>query len=175
MPSRIHWTRRCGPASSAPSTMKLYPHKSVFREKEEKLALAKAVEIVTAVEEAANTAKAQVYSRPDEVQMIHTKEHQRNHHHHYQKSPPPTKLSPCTTARWYRCGKNGHALKDCHLSHAVCNFCGKKGHNEAACITKQRSSKVNLITTPTINSSTDDVKEPSPSVAVAINNGKFFS
>ena len=146
-----------------------HPHKSVFHEKKEKLA----VEIATEVEEAANTAKAQVYSRSDEVQMIHTKKLQRNHHQHYQKSPPPTKLSPCTTARCYRCGKNGHAMKDCRLSNAVCNFCGKKGHTETACITKQRSAKVNLITTSTINSLTDDVKEPSPSVAVAINNCKF--
>ena len=64
-------------------------------------------------------------------------------------------------------------MKDCRLSNAVCNFCGKKGHIEAACITKQRSSKVNLITTSTINSLTDEVKEPSPSVAVTINNRKF--
>ena len=72
---------------------------SSVREKEEKLALAKAVEIATEVEEAANNTKAQVYSMPDEVRIIHTKNPQRNHHHHYQKSPPPTKLSPCTTAR----------------------------------------------------------------------------
>ena len=113
--------------------------KSVFREKEEKLTFAKAVEIKTEVEEAA---KAQVYSKPDEVQMIHTKKPQRNnHYHHHQKSPsPPTKPSASTTARCYRCGKNGHAMKDCRLSNAVCNFCGKKGHIEASCITKQRSS-----------------------------------
>ena len=149
--------------------------KSVFREKEEKLTFAKAVEIATEVEEAAKTAKAQAYSKPDEVQMIHTKKPQRNnHHHHHQKSPPPpTKPSASTTARCYRCGKNGHAMKDCRLSNAVCNFCGKKGHIEAACITEQRSSKVNLITTSTINSLTDEVKEPSPSVAVTINNRKF--
>ena len=141
--------------------------KSVFREK--------AVEIATEVEEAAKTAKAQVYSKPDEVQMIHTKKPQRNnYHHHHQKSPPPpTKSSASTTARCYCCGKNGHAMKDCRLSNTVCNFCGKKGHIEAACITKQRSSKVNLITTSTINSLTDEVKEPSPSVAVTINNRKF--
>ena len=41
--------------------------KSVFREKEEKLTFAKAVEIATEVEEAAKTAKAQVNSKPDEV------------------------------------------------------------------------------------------------------------
>ena len=147
--------------------------KSVFREKEEKLTFAKAVEIATEVEEAAKTAKAQVYSKPDDVQMIHTKKPQRNNH---QKSPsPPTKPSASTTARCYRCGKNGHAMKDCRLSNAVCNFCGKKGHIEAACITKQRSSKVNLITTSTINSLTDEVKEPSPSVAVTSNNRKFPS
>ena len=44
--------------------------KSVFREKEEKLTFATAVEIAT---EVAKTAKAQVYSKPDDVQMIHTK------------------------------------------------------------------------------------------------------
>ena len=79
-------------------------------------------------------------------------------------------------------------MKDWRLSKAVCNFCGKKGHIEAVCITKQRSSKVNLITTSAINYLTDYVKEPSPnsarlevrgtvefaiSVAVAINNHKF--
>ena len=69
--------------------------KSVFREKEEKLTFAKAVKIVTEVEEAAKTAKAQVYSKPDVVQMIHTKKAQRNnHHHHHQKSPPLTKPPP---------------------------------------------------------------------------------
>ena len=71
--------------------------KSVFREKEEKLTFAKAVEIATEVEEAAKTAKAQVYSKPDEVQMIHTKKPQRNNHHHHQKSPPSTKPSASTT------------------------------------------------------------------------------
>ena len=106
--------------------------------------------------------------------MIHTKKPQRNNNHHHQKSPPPpTTPSASITARCYRCGNNGHAMKDCRLSNAVCNFCGKKGHIEAACITKQRSSKVNLITTSTINSLTDEVKEPSPSVAVTINNLKF--
>ena len=149
--------------------------KSVFRENEEKLTFTKTVEITTKVEEAAKTAKAQVYSKPDEVQMTHTKKPQRNnHHHHHQKSPPPpTKSSASITARCYRCEKNGHAMKDCRLSNAVCNFCGKKRHIEAACITKQRSSKVNLITTSTINSLTDEVKEPSPSAAVTINNRKF--
>ena len=134
--------------------------KSVFREKEEKLTFAKTVEMAAEVEEAAKTAKAQVYSRSDDVQMIHTKKPQRNHDHH-QKSPPPTKPSANTTAPCYRCRRNGHAMKDCRLSNAVCNFCGKKGHIEETCITKQRSSKVNLISTSTINTLTDKVKEPS--------------
>ena len=145
--------------------------KSVFREKEEKLTLAKAVEIASEVEEAAKTAKAQVYSKPDDVQMIHTKKPQRNHHH--QKSPQPTKLSASTTARCYRCGKNGPVMKDCRLSNAVCNFCIKKGHIEAACIIKQRSSQINLITMSTLKFLTDEVKEQSSPVAVTNNNGKF--
>ena len=58
--------------------------KSVFREKEKKLTLVNVVVIATEVEEAA---KAQVYSKPDEVQMTYTKKPQQNRHHH-QKSPP---------------------------------------------------------------------------------------
>ena len=135
--------------------------KSVFLEKEEKLTYAKAVAITTEVEEAAKTAKAQIYPKSDEVQMIHMKKPQRNH----QKSPPSsTKPSPSTTARCYRCEKNGHAMKGCRLSNAVCNFYIKKGHIEAACITKQRSFKVSPITTPTISSVTGDVKESSPCI-----------
>ena len=41
--------------------------KSVFREPEEKLTFSKAVDIATEVEEAAKTAKAQVFSKPEEV------------------------------------------------------------------------------------------------------------
>ena len=71
--------------------------KSVFREKKEKLTFAKAVEIVTEVEEVAKIAKAQVYSMSDEVQMIHTKKPQqittttKSHHHlpSHQLAPLP--------------------------------------------------------------------------------------
>ena len=58
--------------------------KSVFREKEEKLTFANVVEIATEVEEAAKTAKAQVYSRPDDP---------------YEEAPakPPPPLSEVTT------------------------------------------------------------------------------
>ena len=49
--------------------------KSVFREPEEKLTFSKAVDIATEVEEAAKTAKAQlVYSKPEEVHKIQTRE-----------------------------------------------------------------------------------------------------
>ena len=47
--------------------------KSVFREPEEKLTFSKAVDIATEVEEAAKTAKVQVYSKPEEVHKIQTK------------------------------------------------------------------------------------------------------
>ena len=49
--------------------------KSVFREPEEKLTFSKAVDISTEVEEAAKTANAQVYSKPEEVHKIQTIEH----------------------------------------------------------------------------------------------------
>ena len=50
--------------------------KSVFRKPKEKLSFSKAVDIATEVEEAVKTAKAQVYSKPEEVHKIQTKKHQ---------------------------------------------------------------------------------------------------
>ena len=121
--------------------------KSVFREPEEKLTFSKAVDIATEVEEAAKTAKAQMYSKPEEVHKIQTKKQ----YHHHQKSAPSSKQPSSTQTQCYCCGKKGHAMKDCRLSNPVCKFCGRKGHIEAACITKQKSSKVSLVTIPTIN------------------------
>ena len=143
--------------------------KSVFREPEEKLTFSKAVDIATEVEEAAKTAKAQVYSKPEEVHKIQTKKQ----YHHHQKSTPSSKQPSSTQTQCYCCGKKGHAMKECRLSNPVCKFCGKKGHIEAACITKQKSSKVSLVTKPTINKLDDTSTDSSPSVPVTINNRKF--
>ena len=143
--------------------------KYVFREPEEKLTFSKAVDITTEVEEAAKTAKAQVYSKLEEVHKIQTKKQ----YHHHQKSTQSSKQASSTQTQCYCCGKKGHAMKDCRLSNPVCKFCGRKGHIEAACITKQKSSKVSLVTKPTINKLDDTTTDSSPSVPVTINNRKF--
>ena len=116
------------------------------------------------------TAKAQVYSKPEEVRKIQTKKQ----YHHHQKSSPSSKQPSSTQTQCYCCGKKGHAMKDCRLSNPVCKFCGRKGHIEAACMTKQKSSKVSLVTIPTINK-LDDTTTSSPFVQVTINNRKFTS
>ena len=108
--------------------------KSVFREPEEKLTCSKAVNIATEVEEGAKTAKAQVYSKPEEVYKIQTKKQ----YHHHLKSTPSSKQASSTQTQYYCCGKKGHAMKDCRLSNPVCKFCGRKGHIESSCITKQK-------------------------------------
>ena len=136
--------------------------KSVFREPEKKLTFSKAVDIATEVEKTAKTAKAQVHK-------IQTKEQ----YHHHQKSSPSSKQPSNTQTHGYCCRKKGHAMKDCRLSNLVCKFCGRKGHIEAACITKQKSSKVSLVTKPTINKLDDTTADSSPSVPVTINNRKF--
>ena len=105
--------------------------KSVFREPEEKLTFSKAVDIATEVEEAAKTAKVQVYSKPEEVHKIQTKQQ----YHHHQKSAPSSKQPTSTQTQCYCCGMKGHAIEDCRLSNPVCKFCGRKGHIKAACIT----------------------------------------
>ena len=63
-------------------------------------------------------------------------------------------------------------MKDCRLLNPVCKFCGRKGHIEGACITKQKSYKVSLVTKPTINK-LDDTTTSLPSVPATINNRKF--
>ena len=143
--------------------------KSVFCEPEEKLTFSKAVDIAPDVEEAAKTAKAQVYSKPEEVHKIQTKKQ----YHHHQKSSPSSKQPSSTQTQCYCCGKKCHAMRDCRMSNPVCKFCDRNGHIEAACITKQKSSKVSLVTKPTINKLDDTTTDSSPSVPVTINNRKF--
>ena len=65
-------------------------------------------------------------------------------------------------------------MKDCRLFNPVCKFCGRKGHIEAACITKQKSSKESRVTKPTINKLDDTTTDSPPSVPVTINNRKFL-
>ena len=145
--------------------------KSGFRKPEEKLTFSTAVDITTEVEEAAKTAKAQVYSKPEEVHKIQTKKQ----YHHHQKSSPSSKQPSSTQTECYCCGKKGHAKKDCRLSNQVCKFCSRKGHIEAACITKQKSSKVSLVTKPTINKLDDTTTESSPSYQLPSTTGSFHS
>ena len=97
--------------------------KSVFREPEEKLTFSKAVDIATEIEEAAKTAKAQVYSKPEVVHKIQTKKQ----YHHHQKSSPSFKQSSSTQKQCYCCGKKSHAMEDCRLSNLVCKLCGRRG------------------------------------------------
>ena len=97
--------------------------KSVFRKPEEKLTFSKAVDIATEVEEAAKTAKAQVYSKPEKVHKIQSKKQ----YHQHQKSSLSSKQPSSTQTQCYCCGKKGHTMKHCRLSNLVCKFCGRKG------------------------------------------------
>ena len=54
------------------------------------------MDIATEVEEAAKTAKAQVYSKPEEVHNIQTKKQYHNH----QKSSPSSKQASSTQQGW---------------------------------------------------------------------------
>ena len=62
---------------------------------------------------------------------------------------------------------------DYRLLNPVCKFCSRKRHIEGAWITKQKSSKVSLVTKPTIIKLDKTTTESSPSIPVIINNRKF--
>ena len=76
---------------------------SVFRKLKEKLTFSKTVDIATEVEEAAITAKAQVYSK-SEVHKIQTK----TQHNYHQKSSLTSKQLSSTQTQCYCYGKKDH-------------------------------------------------------------------
>ena len=55
-------------------------------------------------------------------------------------------VKPC-----YRCGKKGHASKDCRFKDVKCHKCGKIGHIAPACRSKGKVSKANQSDYPKVD------------------------
>lgn len=54
------------------------------------------------------------------------------------KNPGKVKTPPSSVGKCWRCGGT-HNMGNCHFAHAVCHFCGKKGHIVRAC--RQKMAK----------------------------------
>ena len=114
--------------------------KAVFKEKEEDLTFAKAIQIAIEIEEATKVAKetvsptneayavrSQKYparSKPNQPALV-TKANNNN--------AKATSAPPCG-----RCDSSGHTERTCCYKSVVCNYCKKVGHIERACLKKKR-------------------------------------
>ena len=98
--------------------------KTAFKTKEDELTFRNVVQIATEVEEAAKTAKAQVYFKPEDFHKINAKARQLTQKS-FQKQIPPMQVDrkPCAS-----CGKKNHPRDKCYFREAECNFCKKGPH-----------------------------------------------
>lgn len=147
--------------------------KAAFKAKEDELTFQNVVRIALEVEEAAKTAKAQVYTKSEDVHQVSARARQ----------PPPKSASKQTSKQTQRttptaqvdrkpcasCGRKNHPRDKCYFREAECNFCKKKGHIEAACRSKQ-DKRIKHIT------SVKTVQQQDPQIRVDVTqNGKCHS
>ena len=96
---------------------------------EAKLKYSKAVEIAVAMETAIRDAsELQSELNPNPVPHVDKlTEHN-----------TPTPVKPATTPTCYRCGGNTHMTHNCFYKDQICHHCGKQGHIQRVCRSKQQ-------------------------------------
>eukprot|EP00795_Rhopilema_esculentum_P015029 gene15029-biopygen4633 len=95
--------------------------KALFKVKDDKLDFARAIEIATETEDAAEVAKDTVHgARPKSVHRVALR--------------PPNKFA-C-----YRCGVETHQAPQCRFKDSECHFCGIKGHISKVCRKKNSAT-----------------------------------
>ena len=111
--------------------------KALFKIKDDELTFTRAVEVTMETEDAAKAAKETVHgpratdsSTP--IYKVNPK--------HVAPKRKGTPSSPFAKGVCPRCGKTGHHAKECRFIDAICRFCQKKGHIEAACLKKKEHS-----------------------------------
>ena len=119
--------------------------KALFKYPDDELTFAKAVQIASETEDAARVAKETVNGSNKEpvLKMERNKDTARFKGQKQSNAPTP-KLR---RNRCWRCGKDNHSADGCRFKNAQCNFCKKKGHIEAACLTKKKQQSVGMIST----------------------------
>jgi len=113
--------------------------KAIFKVKDDDLDFTKAINIASETEEAAKVAKQTMYgTKPTPVNKVRTTTT-------VAKPSSKSNLPEKTPGRsCYRCGNKNHDPHECRFKESICDFYSKKGHLEAVCLTKQKSSTKNV-------------------------------
>ena len=115
---------------------------------EAKLKYSKAVEIAVAMETAIRDAsELQSELNPNPVPHVDKlTEHNK-----------PTPAKPATTPPCYRCGGNTHMTHNCFYKDQICHHCGKQGHIQRVCRSKQQGKPKQATKTPEVHAVEVDV------------------
>ena len=115
---------------------------------EAKLKYSKAVEIAVAMETAIRDAsELQSELNPNPVPHVDKlTEHNK-----------PTPAKPATNPPCYRCGGNTHMTHNCFYKDQICHHCGKQGHIQQVCRSKQQGKPKQATKTPEVHAVEVDV------------------
>ena len=69
----------------------------------------------------------------------------------------PTPAKPATNPPCYRCGGNTHMTHNCFYKDQICHHCGKQGHIQRVCRSKQQGKPKQATKTPEVHAVEVDV------------------
>ena len=69
----------------------------------------------------------------------------------------PTPAKPATNPPCYRCGGNTHMTHNCFYKDQICHHCGKQGHIQQVCRSKQQGKPKQATKTPEVDAVEVDV------------------
>ena len=73
------------------------------------------------------------------------------------ESNKATAAKPVTTRYCYRCGGNTHMTHNCFYRDQICHHCGKQGHIQRVCRSKQQGKPKQAAKTPEVHAVEVDV------------------
>ena len=111
--------------------------KALFKVPDNELTFSKAIQVALETEEAAKVAKETIHgSKTDPVMKI---KQQKTARTEAKDSASRKPAKEAFEGKCIRCGKVGHAPKNCYYKNAKCHYCQKIGHIEAACLLKKKN------------------------------------
>lgn len=114
--------------------------KALFKISDSDLTFSKAIQVAMETEDAAKVAKETIYGSGKEP-VLKVKDGKKNKTRTNDKKQPSAVWKDSKKRSCYRCGRENHKANECRFKDVECNFCSKKGHIEAACLSKKRQQK----------------------------------